>query len=163
MRQPCTTVRFVSGDWRLSIGKSGTTFLYKYYTNLRAILFITLAMYPYNHHRDKISCNSYVRYLSPLVVSDAHRMRNASILIAGMRALSNEVCKNIILAGVGSITILEHESVIEEDLGAQFLLRQEDIGRNVWTPESCSFCTFRVGIMTPQIYQLMSNCPVTGY
>ncbi|KAF8940471.1 hypothetical protein EDD21DRAFT_333904 [Dissophora ornata] len=59
-----------------------------------------------------------------------HRMRNASILIAGIRALSNEVCKNIILAGVGSITLLEHESVTEEDLGAQFLLRQEDIGRN---------------------------------
>ncbi|KAF9124780.1 SUMO-activating enzyme subunit 1 [Mortierella sp. 14UC] len=59
-----------------------------------------------------------------------HRMRNASILIAGMRALSNEVCKNIILAGVGSITILEHEAVTEKDLGAQFLLRQEDIGRN---------------------------------
>ncbi|KAF9173730.1 SUMO-activating enzyme subunit 1 [Mortierella sp. AD010] len=59
-----------------------------------------------------------------------HRMRNASILIAGMRALSNEVCKNIILAGVGSITLLEHEDVTEEDLGAQFLLRQEDVGRN---------------------------------
>ncbi|KAG0319390.1 SUMO-activating enzyme subunit 1 [Dissophora globulifera] len=59
-----------------------------------------------------------------------HRMRNASILIAGMRALSNEVCKNIILAGVGSITILEHGTVTEEDLGAQFLLRQEDLGRN---------------------------------
>ncbi|KAF9198254.1 SUMO-activating enzyme subunit 1 [Haplosporangium sp. Z 27] len=57
-------------------------------------------------------------------------MRNASILIAGIRALSNEVCKNIILAGVGSITLLEHEIVTEEDLGAQFLLRQEDIGRN---------------------------------
>ncbi|KAK3808468.1 MAG: SUMO-activating enzyme subunit 1 [Benniella sp.] len=59
-----------------------------------------------------------------------HRMRNASILIAGMRALSDEVCKNIILAGVGSITLLEHEVVTEEDLGAQFLVRQEDIGRN---------------------------------
>ncbi|KAF9292999.1 SUMO-activating enzyme subunit 1 [Linnemannia elongata] len=59
-----------------------------------------------------------------------HRMRNASILVAGMRALSNEVCKNIVLAGVGSITILEHETVTEEDLGAQFFLRQEDIGRN---------------------------------
>ncbi|KAF9576261.1 hypothetical protein EC968_009823 [Mortierella alpina] len=59
-----------------------------------------------------------------------HRMRNASILIAGMRALSNEVCKNIILAGVGSITLLEHETVVEEDLGAQFLIRHEDIGRN---------------------------------
>ncbi|KAF9436229.1 SUMO-activating enzyme subunit 1 [Entomortierella beljakovae] len=59
-----------------------------------------------------------------------HRMRNASILIAGIRALSNEVCKNIILAGVGSITLLEHENVTEQDLGAQFLLREEDIGRN---------------------------------
>ncbi|KAF9998393.1 SUMO-activating enzyme subunit 1 [Entomortierella chlamydospora] len=47
-----------------------------------------------------------------------------------MRALSNEVCKNIILAGVGSITLLEHENVTKEDLGAQFLLRQEDVGRN---------------------------------
>ncbi|KAG0203268.1 SUMO-activating enzyme subunit 1 [Mortierella sp. GBA30] len=59
-----------------------------------------------------------------------HRMRNASILIAGMRALGNEVCKNIILAGVGSITILDNQTVTEEDLGAQFLVRQEDIGRN---------------------------------
>ncbi|KAF9106364.1 SUMO-activating enzyme subunit 1 [Mortierella sp. AM989] len=59
-----------------------------------------------------------------------HRMRNASILIAGIRGLSNEVCKNIILAGVGSITLLEHEAVTEEDLGAQFLLRNEDVGRN---------------------------------
>ncbi|KAG0348754.1 SUMO-activating enzyme subunit 1, partial [Gamsiella multidivaricata] len=59
-----------------------------------------------------------------------HRMRNASILIAGMRALSNEVCKNIILAGVGSITLLEDEVVTEEDLGAQFLVRKEDVGRN---------------------------------
>ncbi|KAF9938921.1 SUMO-activating enzyme subunit 1 [Modicella reniformis] len=59
-----------------------------------------------------------------------HRMRNASILIAGMRALSDEVCKNIILAGVGSITLLDQEVVTEEDLGAQFLVRREDLGRN---------------------------------
>ncbi|KAG0049129.1 SUMO-activating enzyme subunit 1 [Gryganskiella cystojenkinii] len=60
-----------------------------------------------------------------------HRMRNASILIAGMRALSNEVCKNIILAGVGSITILDHENITEQDFGAQFLIRGEtNLGRN---------------------------------
>ncbi|KAF9426575.1 SUMO-activating enzyme subunit 1 [Podila epigama] len=58
------------------------------------------------------------------------RMRNASILVVGMRALSNEVCKNIVLAGVGSITILDHENVSEQDLGAQFFLRHSDIGRN---------------------------------
>lgn len=77
----------------------------------------------------------YDQYLYPrsLLSLYQYRMRNASILVAGMRALSNEVCKNIVLAGVGSITILEHETVTEEDLGAQFFIRREDIGRNVWT------------------------------
>ncbi|GJJ74525.1 ubiquitin-like 1-activating enzyme E1 A [Entomortierella parvispora] len=58
------------------------------------------------------------------------RMRNASILIAGMRGLSNEVCKNIILAGVGSITILDHENITEQDFGSQFLIRGAALGTN---------------------------------
>ncbi|KAF9160712.1 SUMO-activating enzyme subunit 1 [Actinomortierella ambigua] len=57
-------------------------------------------------------------------------MRNGSILIVGMRGLSNEVCKNLVLAGVGSLTILGHQTVTHEDLGAQFLLRESDLGRN---------------------------------
>lgn len=61
-------------------------------------------------------------------------MRNASILIAGMRGLSNEVCKNIILAGVGSITILDHENITDQDFGSQFLIRGASPGANVNTP-----------------------------
>ncbi|KAI9491685.1 hypothetical protein BDB00DRAFT_874065 [Zychaea mexicana] len=58
------------------------------------------------------------------------RIRNARVLIAGMRALSDEVCKNIALAGVGSITLLDHDTIKEEDLGAQFFLSAKDIGKN---------------------------------
>ncbi|KAI9250209.1 hypothetical protein BDA99DRAFT_608508 [Phascolomyces articulosus] len=58
------------------------------------------------------------------------RIRNARVLIAGMRALSDEVCKNIALAGVGSITLLDHEVIKEQDLSAQFFLSEGDIGRN---------------------------------
>ncbi|RUS23387.1 hypothetical protein BC937DRAFT_92505 [Endogone sp. FLAS-F59071] len=58
------------------------------------------------------------------------RMRNSNILVAGMRALSNEVCKNLVLAGVGAITILDHEAVTAEDLGAQFFLTEADLGKN---------------------------------
>ena len=58
-------------------------------------------------------------------------MRNASILIAGMRGLSNEVCKNIILAGVGSITILDHKNIKEQDFGSQFLIRGASVASNV--------------------------------
>ncbi|KAL9555329.1 hypothetical protein MBANPS3_002392 [Mucor bainieri] len=53
-----------------------------------------------------------------------------SILIAGMRALSDEVCKNIALAGVASITLLDHETVTEFDLGAQFFLTEASVGQN---------------------------------
>ncbi|KAI8354618.1 SUMO-activating enzyme subunit 1 [Choanephora cucurbitarum] len=58
------------------------------------------------------------------------RISKANILIAGIRALSNEVCKNIALAGVASITLLDHEVVSELDLGAQFLIQQSLVGNN---------------------------------
>ncbi|KAI7866459.1 hypothetical protein BDF14DRAFT_1813513 [Spinellus fusiger] len=58
------------------------------------------------------------------------RIRKAHILIAGVRALSSEVVKNLALAGVGSITLLDHCSVEESDLGAQFFLSEADVGMN---------------------------------
>jgi len=57
-------------------------------------------------------------------------IRNANILLIGMRALGNEIAKNLVLAGIGSLTILDHENVIEEDLGSQFLITEEDVGKN---------------------------------
>lgn len=48
-----------------------------------------------------------------------------------MKALANEVAKNLVLAGIGSLTIIDHEVVTEEDLGAQFFVSQEHIGQNV--------------------------------
>ncbi|CAG8511272.1 10425_t:CDS:2 [Acaulospora morrowiae] len=58
------------------------------------------------------------------------RICTSSILICGMRGLSNEVCKNLVLAGVGAITIIDHNMITEEDLGAQFFVTVEDIGKN---------------------------------
>ncbi|KAI8094017.1 hypothetical protein BDF21DRAFT_448309 [Thamnidium elegans] len=58
------------------------------------------------------------------------RIGKADILIAGVRGLSDEVCKNLALAGVASITLLDHEKVTEEDLGAQFFLTEKNIGQN---------------------------------
>ncbi|PHH85417.1 hypothetical protein CDD83_439 [Cordyceps sp. RAO-2017] len=50
------------------------------------------------------------------------RIQNASALIITMRALANEVAKNLALAGIGSLTLLDGAAVTEADLGAQFLL-----------------------------------------
>lgn len=53
------------------------------------------------------------------------------MLLITITALANEVAKNLVLAGIGSITLLDPDAVTEEDLGAQFLVAEEDVGRNV--------------------------------
>ncbi|KAJ2993139.1 hypothetical protein HDV02_002617 [Globomyces sp. JEL0801] len=49
----------------------------------------------------------------------------------GVTGLTNETLKNIVLAGVGHITVLDDAVVREVDLGCQFLLRKSDIGKNI--------------------------------
>lgn len=62
------------------------------------------------------------------------RMRNASILLVTIKALGNEIAKNLVLAGIGSLTVLDSEAVVEEDLGAQFLIDESHVGQNVCWP-----------------------------
>ncbi|KAF9580034.1 hypothetical protein BGW38_003476, partial [Lunasporangiospora selenospora] len=86
-----------------------------------------------------------------------NRMRNASVLIAGMRALSNEVCKNIVLAGIGSITVLDHNQVTEEDLGSQFFLRADDVGRN-----RAASAAERVRLLNPRVKVIVDEDDVAS-
>ncbi|KAI8376441.1 uncharacterized protein BYT42DRAFT_574620 [Radiomyces spectabilis] len=58
------------------------------------------------------------------------RIQKAHILVAGVRALTDETCKNLALAGIGSLTLLDHTTVIPEDLGAHFFFKENDIGKN---------------------------------
>ena len=51
-----------------------------------------------------------------------------------MRALSNEIAKNLVLAGIGSLTILDDQLVLEEDLGSQFFISELHVGMNVCYP-----------------------------
>lgn len=53
------------------------------------------------------------------------KIRNANILLITMKALANEIAKNLVLAGIGSLTILDPDPVTPSDLGAQFLLSEE--------------------------------------
>jgi len=51
-----------------------------------------------------------------------------------MRGLANEIAKNLVLAGIGSLTIVDGidgpAKVTEQDLDSQFLLTHKDIGKN---------------------------------
>jgi ubiquitin-like 1-activating enzyme E1 A len=58
------------------------------------------------------------------------KIRRANVLLIGIKGLGSEVAKNLVLAGVGVLTILDDEPVAEEDLGAQFLISDVHIGQN---------------------------------
>jgi ubiquitin-like 1-activating enzyme E1 A len=58
------------------------------------------------------------------------KIQAANILLISMKALANEIAKNLVLAGIGSLTIIDDQLVTEADLGAQFFLSQENVGEN---------------------------------
>ncbi|KAI0771138.1 hypothetical protein BD413DRAFT_62838 [Trametes elegans] len=56
------------------------------------------------------------------------RMRNATILVVKLKGVATEAIKNIVLAGIGKLVVFDTDDVTEEDLGAGFFFRDEDVG-----------------------------------
>ena len=53
------------------------------------------------------------------------RLRASSVLVVGARGLGAELCKNIVLAGVKSVTLLDHAFLSPSDLGNRFLASKD--------------------------------------
>lgn len=58
------------------------------------------------------------------------RLRAARVLLIGGTGLGAEVAKNIVLAGIKALTLLDHDQVTDEDFANQFLVTREDNGKN---------------------------------
>ncbi|CAL7936557.1 unnamed protein product [Xylocopa violacea] len=58
------------------------------------------------------------------------RLRTARVLLIGLNGFGAEIAKNIILAGVKSVTFLDHRNATAEDRCSQFLIPKEMIGKN---------------------------------
>jgi ubiquitin-like 1-activating enzyme E1 A len=89
---------------------------------------VELAFIQLTSHTDEIAL--YDRQIRLWGVQAQEKIRSASILLISLSALSNEIAKNLVLAGISTLTILEHAFVSEADLGAQFFISQADIGKN---------------------------------
>lgn len=57
-------------------------------------------------------------------------LRAARILLVGLNGLGAEVAKNIILAGIKAITLMDDRNVTPEDSASQFLCSTQDVGQN---------------------------------
>uniref|UniRef100_A0A2P2HZY8 SUMO-activating enzyme subunit 1 n=2 Tax=Hirondellea gigas TaxID=1518452 RepID=A0A2P2HZY8_9CRUS len=59
------------------------------------------------------------------------RLRASSVLVCGLCGLGAEVTKNLVLAGVKSITLMDHQNVTELDVVANFLAPSDSVGSNI--------------------------------
>jgi len=88
---------------------------------------------PEHNHNNGITADEialYDRQIRVWGLEAQNRIRSANVLLVGLKALGTEIAKNLILNGIGSITIVDHETVTEDDLGAQYFLRDSDVGSN---------------------------------
>ncbi|CAI5479155.1 unnamed protein product, partial [Closterium sp. Yama58-4] len=58
------------------------------------------------------------------------RLFGAKVLISGLNGLGVEIAKNVILAGVKSVTVHDTVTVTVQHLSAQFFLSEADVGQN---------------------------------
>ncbi|KAL9093284.1 MAG: hypothetical protein Q9165_004025 [Trypethelium subeluteriae] len=72
----------------------------------------------------------YDRQIRLWGVQAQEKIRSANVLLVSIRALANEIAKNLVLAGIHSITLVDHEVVTQDDLGSQFLVSEADVGQN---------------------------------
>ena len=74
--------------------------------------------------------NKYDRQLRLWGWEGQKKLSEASILLINATAAGTEALKNLILPGVGFITILDDKLVEERDLGSNFFVSEEGIGKS---------------------------------
>lgn len=58
------------------------------------------------------------------------RLRASRVLLVGIKGIGAEICKNLVLSGVKSLTLMDSGQVDEQDFVAQFFVQREDLGKN---------------------------------
>ncbi|PIA51060.1 hypothetical protein AQUCO_01100111v1 [Aquilegia coerulea] len=80
----------------------------------------------------------YDRQIRVWGVDAQRRLSKSHILVSGMKGTVVEFCKNIVLAGVGSLTLMDDRMVTEDSLSANFLIPPvDDVFRGKSLAEVC--------------------------
>ncbi|KAI9143154.1 hypothetical protein BKA69DRAFT_1026824 [Paraphysoderma sedebokerense] len=91
----------------------------------------------------------YSRQLYVIGHDAMKKMALSNVLILGMKGLGVEIAKNVVLAGVKSVTIYDNEPVQMSDLSSQFFLTKGDIGKP------------RAQVTAPRLAELNTYVPVS--
>ena len=82
-----------------------------------------------NHNNTKINEDLYSRQIIFLGLETMKKISQLNILIIGLRGLGIEIAKDVIVSGPNKVTIFDPNEVVIEDLGNNFYLCENDIGK----------------------------------
>ncbi|KAI8478870.1 Ubiquitin-like modifier-activating enzyme 6 [Branchiostoma belcheri] len=85
------------------------------------------------------------------------RMARSSVFLSGMGGLGVEVAKNIVLAGIKSLTVHDTKTATVSDLGTQFFLRDDDIKEGTNRAEAS---VGRLAELNPYVTVKASSAPL---
>ena len=77
----------------------------------------------------KVDDDLYSRSIFTYGMDTMKKLSTMKVLIVGMRGLGVETAKNIILSGPGEVDIYDPSPVKIQDLGANFYLKEDDVGK----------------------------------
>lgn len=81
------------------------------------------------HGDQKVDEKLYSRQLYVMGVEAQKKMMTSAVLVVGLSGLGVEIAKNVVLAGVKSVTLYDPEPCTSFDLGGNFYLAAADIGK----------------------------------
>lgn len=105
---------------------------------------------------EQIDEGLYSRQLYVMGHEAQRRMAASDVLIAGVNGLGVEIAKNVILAGVRSVTLHDNEPATWVDLSAQFYLTEQDIGR----PRAAA-CVNKLAELNPYVQVTLEEAELT--
>ncbi|CAN6842464.1 unnamed protein product [Brassica oleracea] len=83
-----------------------------------------------NSNRPEIDEDLHSRQLAVYGRETMRRLFASNVLVSGMHGLGAEIAKNLILAGVKSVTLHDERVVELWDLSSNFVFSEDDVGKN---------------------------------
>jgi ubiquitin-activating enzyme E1 len=92
----------------------------------------------------------YSRQLYAIGKDTMQSLINSKVLIVGLDPLGVEICKNLILCGLGNITIMDDKLITEKDYN-NYYISKEDIGKS------------KSDVVGKRLSELNTNCIINKY
>ncbi|KAI9297024.1 hypothetical protein K502DRAFT_363590 [Neoconidiobolus thromboides FSU 785] len=101
---------------------------------------------PNNNHINADEAALYDRQIRVWGFQAQQKMKNSTIGVIGTSGLAIELMKNIVLAGIGKLVIFDQREVDGNEIGSNFYLSINDIGR-----KRAEVCAEKLSLLNPKV------------